>query len=93
LTQENETVRWPANLDRAAIEKRLAKVRQVAVDANLAELSARFDNVAAMSAGQIASSVVGALTWLLNRPEHERRDHEAITKQLEMVALNLKNLK
>ena len=46
-----------------------------------------------MSAAQVASSVIGALTWLLHRPDHERKDHEQITKQLEMVALNLKNLK
>lgn len=93
MTQENETVRWPTNLDRGAIEERLAKVRQAALDAHLAALGARFENVGAMSAAQIASNVVGALTWLLNRPAHERTGYEGITKQLEMVALNLKNLK
>jgi hypothetical protein len=81
------------NLDRGAIEKRLAKVRQAAIDADLSELGARFDNVAAMSAAQVASSVVGALTWLLNLPQHERESHAGITRQLEMIALNLKNLK
>jgi hypothetical protein len=93
MTHDNETIRWPTNLDRGAIEKRLANVRDAALEVNLVELAARFDHVEAMPAGKIASNVVAALTWLLNLPEHERQQFEAITKQLEMVALNLKNLK
>jgi len=46
-----------------------------------------------MSAGQIASNVIAALTWLFNQPEYERAAYESITKQLEMIALNLKSLK
>ena len=93
VTDENETIRWPTNLDRNAIEQRLVKVREAAVQSNLADLASRFADVEAMPAGKIATNVVAALTWLLNRPEHERPQYEAITKQLEMVALNLKNLK
>jgi hypothetical protein len=91
--EEDETIRWPTNLDRKAIEERLVKVRDVALERNLPDIGSRFANVTAMSAGQIASSVIAALTWLFNQPEHERAAYESITKQLEMVALNLKNLK
>jgi len=89
----DETIRWPTNLDRKAIDERLADVREKALESNLAELASRFVDVAAMPPAKVASNVVGALTWLLNRPEHERPQYEAITKQLEMVAMNLKNLK
>ena len=90
---ESETIRWPTNLDRAAIEKRLAHVCATAAKLELPELQARFTNVPAMSAKQIASSVVSSLTWLFNLPQAERVRCEELTKDLEMVALNLKNLK
>lgn len=93
MSDDNETIRWPTNLDRPAIEKRLARVARLATERQLPELSARFESVSTMSAAQIASNVVGALTWLLNQPTPDRASLEAITKELEMVALNLKNLK
>jgi len=93
VAAENETIRWPTNLDRKEIEERLVKVRDAALDLKLFEINSRFADVRAMSASQIASGVISTLTWLLNRPEHERAAHEQITKQLEMVALNLKNLR
>jgi hypothetical protein len=90
---DNETIRWPTNLDRAAIEKRLVHVAAMASERQLSDLAQRFASVPSMSAAQIASNVVGALTWLLNLPAPERASLEGITKELEMVALNLKNLK
>ena len=90
---ESETIRWPTNLDRAAIEKRLGHVAAKAADLNLGELTQRFAGVAAMSAAQIASNVVASLTWLLNQPAPERAKYADLTRDLEMVALNLKNLK
>ena len=41
-----------------------------------------------MAAAHLGAHVVQALTWLQDKPEHR-----ALTTQLEMVALNLKNLK
>ena len=41
-----------------------------------------------MPATQIGASVIAALTWIQEKPEYE-----AITAQLAMVAMNLKNLK
>ena len=88
MASENETLRWPTNLDRAGIEKRLVQVREAAEAGKLAELAALFAGVEGMTSGQIGTHVVAALTWLQDRPEHR-----AITTQLEMVAMNLKNLK
>jgi hypothetical protein len=88
LASENETLRWPTNLDRAGIERRLAKVRESASAAGLSYLAGLFSDVERMTAADIGANVVVALTWLAEKPEHR-----AITTQLEMVALNLKNLK
>jgi hypothetical protein len=88
LTAENETLRWPTNLDHAAIVKRLVEVRAAAQAAGLAQLAAGFDAVETMPAGRLASAVVAALTSIQEAPEHR-----AIAMQLEMVAINLKNLR
>jgi hypothetical protein len=84
---DNETIRWPTNLDRAAIEGRLVQVRNAARGQSLAELVALLHDVETKPAAQLASAVVGALAWL------DGKGHEAMEKQLQMVALNLKNLK
>ncbi len=88
MTNENETLRWPTNLDRAAILERLVQVRAMAAEAGLAELAARFAGVETMASGEIGSNVVAALTWIQEKPEFP-----AITTQLAMVAMNLKNLR
>jgi hypothetical protein len=84
----DETLRWPINLNRAGIESRLVQVRDAAKAQGLDHLASFFDNPAKMSAGQIGANVVGALEWLQKKPEHKD-----FTRQLEMVAMNLKNLK
>jgi hypothetical protein len=84
----DETLRWPTNLDRGGIEARLVRVRDAAKEQGLEHLASLFANPATMSAAQIGASVVGALEWLQKKPEHKD-----FTRQLEMVALNLKNLK
>ena len=88
MSNENETLRWPTNLDRAGIVERLVEVRALAGEAGLADFAARFADVENMSSGQIGANVVAALTWIQEQPAHE-----AITSQLAMVAMNLKNLK
>ena len=85
---ENETLRWPTSLDRGAIEIRLMRVREEAEKAGLAELAARFADIEGKSAQHIGGSVIAALTWIQDKPEHK-----SITDQLTMVAMNLKNLK
>jgi hypothetical protein len=88
VTTEYETLRWPTNLDRAGIELRLVQVRDYARANGLPELAARFENLPALPAAQLGAAVLAALNSLQKFPEHR----QAIT-QLEMVAMNLKNLK
>ena len=40
MSNEYETLRWPTNLDRAGIEKRLVEVRETAQRAGLEALAA-----------------------------------------------------
>ena len=88
MSEENETLRWPTNLDHAAIVERLVRVRALAKEAGLADIAARFADVENMPAGQIGANVIAALTWI-----QEKTEYPAITQQLAMVAMNLKNLK
>jgi len=88
MNEENETLRWPTNLDHAAITQRLVHVRAMAAAAGLDELVARMDGIETMPAPELGSHVIGALTWIQEKPEFS-----AITTQLAMVAMNLKNLK
>jgi predicted naringenin-chalcone synthase len=81
---EYETLRWPTNLDRAGIEKRLIQVR----DSGVPELASRFTGVEKMTSAQLGAAVVAALSWVQGKPEHR-----ALATQLEMCAMNLKNLK
>ena len=85
---ENETLRWPTNLDRAGIVERLVRVRVLAAEAGLGEITARFAGVEAMPSAELGANVIAALTWIQEKPEYP-----AITGQLAMVAMNLKNLK
>ena len=85
---DDKTVRMVTNLDRKAIEGKLAGVRQAAQTANLTELASMFNAVEGMPKAQIETSVKNALLWLADKPQHQR-----ITIDLELVELNLKNLK
>lgn len=88
MNEEYETLRWPTNLDHAAIIKRLVGVRAAAQAAGLAEFAARFKDVESMPPGKLASCVVGALTSIQENPERR-----AIAMELEMIAMNLRNLR
>jgi len=88
MNSGNETLRWPTNLDRAAIEERLAQSRDAAHAAGLDEVAAALNGIEKKKPAEIAMGVMRVLT-LLEGKEEQR----ALTLQLEMVALNLKNLK
>ncbi len=85
---DDKTVRMVTNLDRTAIEGKLAGVRQAAQSANLAELATMFTGVEGMPKAQIETRVKNALKWLADKPQHNR-----IASQLELIGLNLPNLK
>jgi len=88
LSAEIETLRWPTNLDHDAIVRRLVGFREAAKSCGLRDLSAYFADVETMPAAQIAVHVVGTLTWLL-----EKSEYRPLAKRLEIVAMNLKNLR
>lgn len=90
MTNENhnETLRWPTRLDRGGIRQRLTLVREAAASEKLPELAALLPDPASATPAAIGAGVVAALSWLQDKPQHQ-----AITLQLQMVAMNLKNLK
>jgi hypothetical protein len=89
MTSESEkTMKLVTNLDRKAIEGKLAEVRSAAQAANLKELADMFNGVEGMPRAQIEQKVKNALKWLADKPQHAR-----MTSDLELVELNLKNLK
>ena len=89
MTSESEkTMKLVTNLDRKAIEGKLAEVRVAAQAANLKELADMFNGVEGMPRAQIEQKVKNALKWLADKPQHNR-----IASQLELIGLNLPNLK
>jgi len=88
MGDEEKTMKLVTNLDRKAIEAKLAQVRSAAQSANLKELADMFNGVDGMPRAQIEQKVKNALKWLADKPQHNR-----IASQLELVGLNLANLK
>jgi hypothetical protein len=87
MNHENETLRWPTNLDHAAILRRLVEVRTAAEAGGFAELAAHFAGIETMSSAHLGACVIAAMSLVQEKPEQR-----AIATQLEMIALNLKNL-
>lgn len=85
---ENETLRFPTNLDHAAIVRRLVGIRAAALEKGPPELAALLDGVEAMAAPRVGVTVISAISLLNERPEHQ-----ALAQRLEMLAVNLKNLR
>jgi hypothetical protein len=87
-TDEEKTLKLVTNLDRKAIEGVLAQVRKDAQSANLKELADLFNGVEGMPRALIEQKVNNALRWLADKPQLNR-----IAAQLDLVGLNLRNLK
>ena len=85
---DDKTVRMVTNLDRKAIEGKLTDVQKQAAGASLGELASMLSGVEGMPKAQIEQRVKNALKWLADKPQHQR-----ITADLELVEINLKNLK
>ena len=88
MSSHEKTLKLVTNLDRGAIEQRLAAVRNAAQSSNLGELAAMFNGIEGMPRAQIESKVQSALKWLRDKP-----DHKGLAAQLELVEINLPNLK
>jgi hypothetical protein len=84
----DKTLKIVTNLDRPAIESRLAEVRKAAQGAKLNELAGMFDGIEGMPRAQMEMRVRNALKWLADKP-----DHKNLFAQLELIELNLPNLK
>ena len=85
---DDKTIRMVTNLDRPAVEAKLTEVRKAAQSANLPDLASMFTGVEGMPKAQIEQRVQNALKWLSDKPQHNR-----IATDLELIELNLKNLK
>ena len=89
MSQDYEkTLKLVTNLDRSAIEGRLSEVRKAAQSSNLNELAAMFNGVEGMPRAAMEERVGNALKWLADKPQHR-----SLFAQLELVELNLPNLK
>jgi len=85
---EEKTMKLVTNLDRAAIEAKLREIGGDAAAAGLTEVAKMFVGVQGMPAAQIEQRVNSAMKWLADKPEHAR-----IAANLDLIGMNLKNLK
>ena len=84
----DSTMKLVTNLDRAAMEGLLSKVRMLAQAKGLNELAQMFTGIEGMPRAQIETSVKNALKWLAGK-----EGMSDIKGPLELVELNLPNLK
>jgi hypothetical protein len=87
MSEHEKTLKIVTNLDRPAIEARLAGVREAAQAAGLAELAALLGGFEGSPREQIAKCVGDGQKWLAGKS-----DHGGLRAQLDLVELNLKNL-
>ena len=71
-SESEKTMKLVTNLDRKAIEGKLAQVRTDAQSANLKELADMFNGIEGMPRAQIEQKVKNALRWLADKPQHAR---------------------
>ncbi|MGA8006195.1 MAG: hypothetical protein WCA17_08850 [Burkholderiales bacterium] len=88
MSMHDKTLKLVTNLDRAGIEARLAEVRSGAAGSNLGELEALLNGIEGMPRAQIEERVRQGLKLLRGKPEYG-----ALSALLELVELNLPNLK
>ena len=88
MSNHEETLKMVNNLDRAAVEARLAQVRAGAQSAGLGELAQMFAGIEGAPRAQIEEKVKSALKWLAGKPEQR-----SLVALLELVEINLPNLK
>ena len=84
----DKTLKIVTNLDRAGIESRIAEVRKQAQAAKLGELATALSGVEGMPRAQLEARLRSAIKWLADKP-----DQKHLAAQLEMLELNLPNLK
>jgi ribosome-associated translation inhibitor RaiA len=85
---DDKTMRMVTNLDRPAIEAKLGELHRAAKAKGLADLAQLFFAVEGMPKAQIEARVRNAQKWLAGKAEHGD-----IAALLDLVEMNLKNLK
>jgi hypothetical protein len=88
MSSHDKTLKLVTNLDRAGIEARLGELRAAAQGAGLADLAQMFAGIEGAPRAQLEQKVRNALKWLADKPEHK-----GLAAQLELVEINLPNLK
>ena len=88
MSSHEQTLKLVTNLDRAGIESRLADIRGAAQAAGLAELAQRLAAAPGAPRAELEQRIRGALKSLADKAEHK-----ALAAQLELVEINLPNLK
>lgn len=89
MSHEHEkTLKLVTNLDRGAIEGKLAELRKAAQSSNLGDLATMLNGIEGTPRAEMEQRVRSALKWLADKPQHRN-----LFAQLELVELNLPNLK
>ena len=88
MSIHDKTLKLVTNLDRAAIESRLADVRKAAQAAGLADVAGALAGIEGAARPQMEQKVRAALKALAGKEEHK-----GLSAQLELVEINLPNLK
>jgi hypothetical protein len=88
MSTHDKTLKLVTNLDRGGIEERLAQIRGAAQAANLAELAQMLAGIEGAPRAQLEQTVRTAVKWLADKPAHK-----GLEAQLELVEINLPNLK
>jgi hypothetical protein len=84
----DRTMQIVMNLDRAGIEKKLAEARQIAEAFNLTQVKDLLSNVNGKNQAELQDIIERAISGLIGKDEYGR-----LQDLLELVELNLKNLK
>ena len=88
MATHEKTLKLVTNLDRKAIEERLASVRNAAQSAGLADVAGLLNGIEGKPRADIEAKVKAAFKLVATKPEHQ-----SIAAQLELVEINLPNLK
>jgi hypothetical protein len=86
--EHDRTMQIVTNLDRAGIEKKLAEARQIAEAFSLAKVKELLSSAGGKSAAELQDIIERSISGLIGKPEYAR-----LQDLLELVELNLKNLK
>jgi len=86
--EHDRTMQIVTNLDRAGIEKKLGEARQVAEAFSLDDAKGVLSDVSGKSAAELQEIIDRAVSGIIGKPEYGR-----LQDLLELVELNLKNLK